>query len=176
MTDADAPIHRALARQEASEQARQLAGQAAAERATPNAALCGAQPFSAGDAPAGEVVAGEGVEANVEPPLSARQSRVAQMLASGMSVREVAAVLDLHRGTIFRWRQSCPAFRREQRRCAAEAAGELSSTARRLLVKATGYIDRLMEEDCSRDEWAARILRNPRLWDLALSGREESDV
>ena len=164
MQEADRSIYRDMARQEAA---------AAAERTAPNAALCGARQLFPVDAPAGQTLADEAVEAETDGAPSARQSRAAAMLATGMTVREVAIILGLHRGTIFRWQQSSPTFKREQQRCAAEAASELSIMARRLLVKATGYVDRLMEEDCSRSDWAARILRNRRLWDLALGTHEE---
>ena len=159
MNDADAAVYRDLARRDP----------AAAEQ---QAALCGARANSDRAPISAEIVAGGEVAAEDNDQLSPRQSRAAAMLAAGMSVREIAAVLDLHRGTIFRWRQSSPAFRREQRRVAAEAAGEFVGIARRLIVKATGYVDRVMEEDSDRSDWAARILRNRNLWDLARSGSE----
>lgn len=157
MNDADVPTYAAL-RQE-------------------NAALCGARRVFRGEAIADkEPPAAQDVAHEAEGALSARQSRVAAMLATGMSVAEVAVVTGLHRGTIFRWRQSSPVFRTEQARCSAVAAGELAEAARRLIVKATGYVERLMEDDNRRDAWAARILRNQRLWNIAVPGgdRDES--
>jgi hypothetical protein len=161
MYEEDVAIYRILARQEA--------------KAT-NAALCGARPIVGLAQIVAEAMAAEEVTTETPDTLSPRQSRAAAMLATGMNVREVATALDLHRGTIFRWRQSSLAFRNEQRRCAAEAAGRIVGVARRLIVKATGYVERSMEEDGCRSDWAARILRNKNLWELARADAEIDDA
>lgn len=135
--------------------------------ASENAALCDARRVLSRDDQDGEAAAGEALSTDAPGPLSIRQSRAAQMLATGMSIHEVAAVLGVHRGTIFRWRATHPAFIEAQQQCAARAASELSLVARRLLVKAAGYVDRAMEEEADRGDWAARVLRNRQLWNLA---------
>ena len=138
-----------------------------------NEALCGAQHSFSPATISGEAQAGQDVAPMKVKKLSLRQSHVAAMLATGMNIAQAAEESGVSRATIFRWRQRSAAFRREQVRCAEEAAAELSTSARRLLVKATGYINRVMEDSCAREDWAARILRNRRLWELAMPQAEE---
>lgn len=138
-----------------------------------DATKCDKIRFLSADAQAAQALAGPTDGAKNAAGLTVQQSHAVTLLASGYSIDVAASRVGVSRSTVFRWRQLHPAFGRELRRRTHIEHAELAARARGLIARATRRAELALDGDGDSSAWAARVLRNPKLWALAAEADDD---